>query len=254
MIATLIAAVAALASQVQEPGKPKVDRTGESAFREMLAKIAGRTSFHGFILKSYREGGREDFYPEGLIEIWRDREKFRIEFGDMWGSSNIVVCDGTRVLDDHGSDPVVIKNRAKNWVESSTALSEHGPASSPWFFLMEGPAVLERLDKDRSLTQDQTTKSILWDSSKFGKLTIRHVSESKALDIWELEYDNMPWQRDMFKLAPEWFDAPNPTALWRQKVVVMSAKFPRGIFDTKVAKGRTVDDQTKSAKKPPRLY
>jgi hypothetical protein len=71
---------------------------------------------------------------------------------------------------------------------------------------------------------------------------------------WEIEYDNMPWQQEMFKLAPEWYDPPNSATVYRQRVVFSIVKFPRNVFSTDVGKGRIVSDQTQTAKKPPRLY
>ena len=253
MVGSVLATLAALAAQAPQGAKAKADRSGEPALREMLAHIAAKRQFHGMVLKSHRDAGREDFYPEGVVEMWRDGEKFRVEFGDMWGTSKIVVFDGKRVLDDGGYDPVVLRKPGKIWTEASPVLDARGAASTPWFFLLEGPALLDRVDKDKSITLAPDSKSIVWDTTAFGRLIVRHLSEAKGLDVWELEFDNMPYQQEMNKLAPEWFDFPDPNAVSRHKIIIGSSRFRRGTFSTVVGKERQVSDQTQTPKKPPQL-
>lgn len=254
MIGSFLIPIALLATQLPETSKSKVDRSGEAALREMLASIAAKTAYHGMIWKSHRESGAVDFYPDGIVEIWREDGKFRVQFDDMWGTSNLVVCDGKRVLDDGGADPVVLRNPGKTWIECSSSLDAKGPVSSPWFFLIEGPRLLERMGKGESITQNPTTKAVVWNTKEFGSLSISHVFSGRDRDVWELEFDNMPWQQEMFRLAPEWFDSPDPTAVTRHRIVLARTQPPKGAFDTKIGKGRQIDDQTQMAKKPPRLY
>jgi hypothetical protein len=251
MIGSVFAVVSAILGQNAESAKPKVNRTGEAAFRTMLAEISGKRKFHGMILKSVREGGRQDFYPEGVVEVWRDGDKFRVDFGDMWGSSNVIVSDGKRIMEDTGMDPVIYRDSVKSWVDSSGSMGAQGQASSPWFYLIEGPALLDRLDKDKEIVPGPTPNSIVWDSSLFGKITITKSRSEKELEVWEFEFDNMAWQSEMFKAYPEWFDQPNASSRWRQKVVLTPGGFPRGVFNTTAGKGREISDLTKRAKKPP---
>lgn len=248
MIGSIFAIVTAVLGQNAESAKPKVNRSGEAALRTMLAEIGGKRKYHGMILKAFREGGRQDFYPEGVVEIWRDGDKFRVDFGDMWGTNSRVVSDGKRVLEDNGSDPLILRDPSKTWVEASVSMSSQGQASSPWFYLVEGPALLDRLDKDREIVPGAAANSIIWDSSLFGKLTITKTRSDKEMEIWEVEFDNMAWQSEMYKQYPEWFDEPNATSRWRQKIILTSGGPPRGTFDTKPGKNREVSDYTKSKK------
>ncbi|MBC8063695.1 MAG: hypothetical protein H7Y17_02610 [Chlorobia bacterium] len=246
MIGSVLATIAALAGQTAESSKPKVDRSGEAAFRAMLEQIKAKSKYHGMILKSVREPQRSDFYPEGIIEIWKDAEKFRVDFGDMWGSSSIVVSDGKQVLEDSGSDPLTLKKSAASWTDSSPSLTANGSASSPWHYLMDGPGLLARLDKDRAITLGVKPNSIVWDSTLFGTLTLTKDRSERDLEVWEIEFDNIPQQEQNFKLFPEWYDAPDPSARWRQKVVLTKGSFPRGVFSTKPGRGRQVQDLRKS--------
>lgn len=245
MIGSVLATIAALTGQNVDSSKPKVDRSGEAAFRAILEQIKAKSKYHGVILKSVREPQRSDFYPEGIIEIWRDAEKFRVDFGDMWGTSAIVISDGKQILEDSGSDPLTLKKPSATWTDSSPSLSAGGSASSPWHYLMEGPSLLARLDKDRSITLGPKPNSIVWDSTLFGKLTVSKEPSEEDVEVWEIEFDNMSQQEQNFKLFPEWYDAPDPSARWRQKVVLTKGSFPKGVFSTKPGRGRQVQDLRK---------
>jgi hypothetical protein len=160
----------------------------------------------------------------------------------------VIVFDGKRILEDTGYDPVILKDPGKTWVEASASMSSQGQASSPWFYLLEGPALLDRIDKDRAIMPGAAANSIVWDSSLFGKTTITKTRSDKELEVWEVEFDNMAWQSDMHKRYPEWFEEPNPSARWRQKIVLTQGSIPRGTFDTKPGKNREVSDLTKRKK------
>jgi len=249
MLHTLVVALAATCAQSDT--KPVVDRTGEVLLRSMLEEIRALKSYHAIINKSAREARRQDFYPEGTIEVFRDGEKLRVEFNDMWGTSVTLVSDGKKVMDDPGSDPIAIRPVGKTLVDSSPALASQGASSSPWFYLMEGAALLDRLDKGRAITLGPG-QSAIWDSSLFGKLTLAKRSGRDDSQIWEIEFDNMAWQSDMQKSYPEWFDVPDADAKWRQTVVVQKrTSFPKRTFDTRPPKGRAVNDLTAPKKAPP---
>jgi len=245
MIGHILAAVAALVGQNAENTKPKVDRSGEAAFRAMLEEIKAKKKYHGMILRSSREAGNTEFYPDGIIELWRDGEKFRVDFGDMWGTNVILVSDGKQLLEDVGADPVVLKKTASNWPDSSEVLRSEGTASSPWHYLMEGEGLLQRLDKDRSITLGTKPNSIVWDSTLFGKLTITKERANKEMEVWDIEFDNMPRQEEEFKEDPEWFSAPDPSARWRQRIVLVpDTKFPKDLFAMKPGRGKLLVDLT----------
>lgn len=251
MINSLISIFAAMSGQGPVAPKPTVDRSGEPALRGMLSAISELRRYHGIILKSNREAGSTAYYPEGIIEIWRDGDKFRIEFNDMWGSSNLVVSDGKRILDDPGTDPIVVRKPGKYLVEASPALANRGQSASPWFYFIQGPTLLDRIDKDREISQDPKSGAIVWNSSLFGKLTVKRSKSDSGVVSYEIVFNNMAWQEEMFKLNPDWFDAPDGSASWRQVVVLTLARFPRGVFDTRVSKGRDSQDLTIKLKKPP---
>lgn len=246
MIGSLLATMATILGQAPPP-----DRTGESTLRTMLQEISERDRYHALIFKSHREGGRQDFYPEGIVEIWRDRAKYRIEFADMWGAASTIVYDGKQVLDDSGSDPVVLRKPAKTWHESSPQLDAQGSVSSPWFYLSEGPSILDRLDKNQSITPGPNADSVTWNSSLFGSLTVTRIEAQDDFAVWQIEFDNFSWQKKMYDQFPEWFDAPNTDSRWRHKVVISRVNLSRGTFSTKPGRGRQVSDQTKVAKVPP---
>ena len=209
MLYTLVVALAATCAQSE--AKPIADRTGEALLRSMLDEIRSLRSYHAIINKSAREARRQDFYPEGTIEVFRDGEKLRVEFNDMWGTSVTLVSDGKKVMDDPGSDPIAIRPVGKTIVDSSPALASQGASSSPWFYFMEGGALLDRLDKDRAITLGPG-QSAIWDSSLFGKLTLAKKTGPDDSKIWEIEFDNMAWQSQMHKSYPEWFDVPDADA------------------------------------------
>lgn len=243
MIGSILATIAALSGQNAETANPKVDRSGEAAFRALLAEISEKPKYHGLILRSVRESGKQDFYPDGSMEVWREGDKLRVEFGDMWGTSITLVSDGKQVLEDSGADPVVLRKPAKTPTETSPSLTSQGGASSPWFYLMEGPGLLDRLDKDKEIVPGSNPNSVVWDSTLFGKLTLTKVRDDKDLAVWEIEFDNMAFQKQMYSLYPEWFEAPDPSSRWRQKIVLSpNGRYPRGTFETKPAKGRPVQD------------
>lgn len=245
MISSFLSVLAVLTGHSAETVKPNVDRSGEEAFRAMLTEIAGKKNYHGMILRSVRDSGKQDFYPDGLVEVWRDGDKFRVDFGDMWGTSIVVISDGKKVLEDVGADPVVLKKPGKNWTETSETLKSEGSASSPWHYLVEGEDLLKRLDKDRSITPGSKPNSIVWDSTLFGKVTITKERSGKEMEVWEIEFDNMPRQEEEYKESPEWFNPPDPAARWRQRIVLVpNTTFPKQLFETKPGRGKLLVDLT----------
>jgi hypothetical protein len=249
MLYTLVLALTATLAQAG--GKPAVDRSGEALFRSMLQEIQEIKTYHATIIKSAREARRQDFYPDGTIELFRDGNKLRVEFNDMWGTSVTLVSDGKKIMDDPGSDPIAIRPIGKTLVDSSPALASQGASSSPWFYFMEGPALLDRIDKDRAIAVG-AANSVVWDSSLFGKLTLAKISSSGNTHIWEIEFDNMAWQSQMHKSFPEWFDVPDADAKWRQTVVVTKrGGFSKQTFDARPPKGRAINDLTAPKKGPP---
>ncbi|HJP83257.1 MAG TPA: hypothetical protein VJ835_07100 [Fimbriimonadaceae bacterium] len=240
-------AIAICMAAIQTPAA-KVDRSGEPALKSLLEWSSKQKRLAGTILRTYREGGRAVAYPDGIIQFWMDGDNTRVEFSDMWGTSCRVVVTKDKTLEDPGSDPVMIRKSGATIVESSSLLESKGTAASPWYYLRQGPQLLDKMDKDNSikLIDDHT---ILWDSSLFGDLTIEFESTPQGNRPKSFAFNNIHWQTDMYKQFPEWFDEPNPTAQWKQ-VIIFGPFQGRNLFSLEAGRGRTSIDSTKPTPPP----
>jgi hypothetical protein len=252
MLSQVFALCTILVTPAQGAVPPKLDRSGEPALRRVLEWVAGQKRMSGLIVRSFRDAAGQDAYPDGLIEFWFEGPKFRIEFGDMWGGSSRLISDGEKLLDDSGSDPVIIRKAGKTLVESSSQLEYKGTLASPLFYFREGPALLDRMDKDRTikLVDDH---QIEWDSSLFGALKVQFIEDNKNLIPKVFTYNNMGYQKAMYAQFPEWFDAPEPRSEWKQTLVLRPFKGSRNLLKPTAGKGREVVDQTAKPKPPHQL-
>ncbi len=251
MLGWIIAGSAIGGVQAANPAA-SVDRSGEARLRSMLQQIVDRKKYACYISKSTREAGRLDFYPDGEVEVWRDGYKYRIEFNDMWGSFCSIVTDGSKTLEDPGFDAVVVRKTPARLSQLSSALEPNGMIGSPWFYLAEGPTLLDKIDKDKSIAMGKTDNSVVWNTTLFGDLTLTLEHSDKDLQIWVIDFNRLAWQKEMFEAFPDWYNPPDAAACWRHRVIVRSGPFPSRAFDLKPPKGRQVRDETKVAKKPPR--
>ncbi len=245
MIGSILATIAALAGQNADSVKAKVDRSGEAMLRSFLAEISEEKAYHGLILRSHRETSESGFTPNASMEIWRDAKKLRVEFGDLEGASILVVSDGNKVLEDVGDESLTLRNASDLPAEQSDSIGPDGTAASPWFFLMEGPSLLDRLSGSCAISLGASPNSIIWDSNEFGSVTVTKNESVEELSVWELEFDHLPYQTRLSSLDSVWVKPIDPTSRWRQKVILTSTNhFPKKVFSTKGVKGRPLHDLT----------
>jgi len=254
MVGSLFAVMAFLVGQSSPPSKPVVDRSAESVLRQMLVELEARRQFHALILRSTRGSTDQIYYPDGTIEVWRNGDQLRMDFEEMWGGSLRITRDSKKVMEDTGYDPVVLRQSGKSLTQDCPVLEEIGNALSPWLILLEGPKLLDRMDKDRAIVKGKGDHSVIWSTKIFGNLTISKERSKDGLETWDLEYDNVDYQADMFKQFPDWYDAPDNNARWRQKVILVpTSRFARGLFEFNAGRGREVSDLTKIVTKPPKI-
>lgn len=254
MVGSLFTVIAFLVGQTSPASKPVVDRSGEAVLRQMLVELEARKQFHALILRSTRGATDQIYYQDGTIEVWRNGDQLRMDFEEMWGGSLRITRNSKKVMEDTGYDPVILRQSGKSLTQDCPVLEESGNALSPWLILLEGPKLLDRMDKDRSIVKGKGDNSVIWSTKIFGNLTISKEQSKGELETWELQYDNVDYQADMFKQFPDWYDAPSNNARWRQKVILVpTSRFPRGLFVFNPGRGREVTDLTKNVKKPPKI-
>lgn len=236
MIGSILATIAALSGQNAETAKPKVDRSGEAAFRAMLAEIGENQTYHGLILRSVRDSELQDYRPDGAVEIWREGNKLRVEFGDLYNTSFTLVTDGREVIEDDGKHSVILRDFVELPSELGQLLSPQGTASSPWFDLMEGTTLLDRLELSEAITSNVDTASVRWSSPSFGVVSLVKAESDEQLIVWEMEFDH-----------PGQSAATNASSNRRQKVLLNPTNhFPHGTFSVKPAKGKFVRDMRRT--------
>jgi hypothetical protein len=245
----LLPALAILGAQAKA-AVPPVDRSGEPAMRELFAKLATFKKFHAIVRRTTRN--RSDEYPEGDIEIWRDGEKFRVEYFDMWGDSLLLISDGKVLLEDSGYDPVLIRKSPKTWIAAYSGFEPRGGVSSPLHGWLDGPAVLEKTDKDKPMKLDAATGEIKWATSSFGDLSVSKPLESGTSYRFTIGFNNLPYQTEMHLLAPEWYDSPSSDVWWIHRVEFdLKPSFRKDFFSPKPSPGRAVNDMTKVPDRDP---
>jgi|GEM_PF-5723872 len=255
MVGAFLAVVGAIVAQ--QPKAPPVDRSGEATFKKILEWAGSLKKTHGVVLRSFKESGKEIFYPDGLMEFWIDNDRFRVTYGDMWGGAATVISDGKKVLDDSASDPIVIRNALKCVPDCSPNLESTGSASSPFLYMLSGPSMLDRFAKDQPIYEGPAKDGdhvLIWESKLFGKTWIYYKQVKTTLEVTAIEYDNVAWQEQMHTTDPEDFDVPDHDNIWRQRLVISDLRRPKkDLFSVKPGRGREVDDTTEKPKKPPEL-
>lgn len=246
-----LAAFAAILSIGLQGQAPAPDRSGETAFRQILKWAKGLDNVHIVIAKSYRESAKMPFYPDSRVDLWLSGSRFRYETSGYWGDGQVVVSDGTSVLNDSMSEyePAVMADAKGSALSTLKELKIEVDDVSPLFTLMAGPEQIDKIVEKTAFIRQEPDhgdeKAVAFAHKKLGTVRLNYhlVRGMPLLD--RIDFDNMPVLKEQAKANPEWADEPDPGTLNRHDILLDSSRPSGDLFQVKPAKGREVVDKRK---------
>lgn len=216
--------------------------------RRILTWASSLDNAHLVVFTLSRESADSMLYPGSRIDIWLQKPKFRVETSNEWGSGSVVVSDGNSVLSDFQSEwePAVMMNAKANLLDTYAVLKISPDDMSPFFLFMKGPSGLDQIaakDSAVVLEPDRGSEHVLSIAHKKLGTERLYFHDEKGMAVLDrLEFDNLPFYRQLFKDNPDW-DEPDAGRLERHEIYVAADKPARDFFVVKAPNGRVVRDE-----------
>ena len=213
--------------------KPAIDRSAESALRQLFTSTSNLRGAH-FFVSYYRPGSSDYYLPDHTNDIWvGDKGQFRSQTNTLSGdSASLIISDGTSVMQDPLDDDQTIQLNKGGKPIFEVIQRE------PLSFLLGGPDAFDRLvSRDGAVKFVQAEageKAIEFNSGEFGKLVIAYKDSANPI----------PTRIDLyrsFRRRDAGTDTTSPTQ--REYVnLISTGPIPSSMFAVVVPKGKKVQD------------
>ncbi|HRF60501.1 MAG TPA: hypothetical protein PLH94_11400 [Fimbriimonadaceae bacterium] len=152
MIAIALSSLLYLQEHKQPQGPPEektpaVDRSGEPALKALLAVYGTKRDFSVLLIRGTRDSGIAAYAMESTIELrYFQPGTFRVEANTIWSDGRVFVADGASLLLDplYADAPLELRDLKPGVVPNDRSLGPGGDAFSPFYWLLDGEAGIER--------------------------------------------------------------------------------------------------------------